>query len=54
MKFECDTFFLVEGKSARLDTPPTTVEPLYRSGKHYRKLIQRPWMRLAKTAPSSM
>jgi polyphosphate kinase 2 (PPK2 family) len=41
MKFDCDDFRVVEGKKAKLDKRPTTIEPLYRSRKHYLKLIEK-------------
>ena len=41
MKFDCDDFRVAEGKKARLDRRPTTIEPLYRSRKHYLKLIEK-------------
>ena len=41
MKFDCDDFRVLEGKKAKLDRRPTTIEPLYRSRKHYLKLIDK-------------
>ena len=41
MKFDCDDFRILEGKKAKLDKRPTTIEPLYKSRKHYLKLIEK-------------
>ena len=40
MKIDCHPFRVAEGSTAGLATRPTTVKPIYRSGKHYRKLIE--------------
>lgn len=39
MKIECDNYRVVEGKKAGLAIRPTSVKPLYKSRKHYQKLI---------------
>lgn len=40
MKIDCETFRVAEGAKVGLATRPTTVKPLYKSDKHYRKLIE--------------
>jgi len=41
MKIDCDQFRIVEGQEVGLATRPTTVKPLYKSGKNYRSLIEK-------------
>ena len=40
MTIDCEAFRVAEGAEVGLATRPTTVKPLYKSGKHYRKLIE--------------
>jgi PPK2 family polyphosphate:nucleotide phosphotransferase len=40
MKIDCDDFRVLDGKKVGLAKRPTTVEPLYKSRKHYRALIE--------------
>ena len=40
MRIDCEPFRVAEGAEAGLSRRPTTIKPLYKSGKHYRKLIE--------------
>ena len=40
MKIDCEPFRVSESADVGLATRPTTIKPLYKSGKHYRKLIE--------------
>lgn len=40
MRIDCEPFRVAEGAEAGLSRRPTTIKPLYESGKHYRKLIE--------------
>src|SRR5450631_3011640 len=40
MKIDCHPFRVPEGSTAALATRPTSIKPIYKSGKNYRKLIE--------------
>lgn len=47
MKIDCDDFRIAEGKTVALAKRPTTVQPLYKSHKRYRALIEEQIAELA-------